>query len=84
MSDTTDTGGPAMPTDHDYNCEHGMFVPSAGMTLLDYFAGRALLTIAIPSHADKQVLKAHYESVALTCYDIAAVMVAEKRRREGE
>lgn len=53
-----------------------------GMTLLDYFAGEAMITAYSSSSlvTDADNLP---EVLAARCYDFAQAMVAEKRRREG-
>jgi cytochrome c len=74
---STDKGGAAFPvlppiilTDYPWLEE--------GMTLLDYFAGQALIACA-----DDFIKSAMpRSSMAREAYDIAAAMLAEKRRRE--
>lgn len=61
-----DTGGPAFPT-----------IPYAGMTLLDYFAGVAMM--ALRPHPDFPA-----EVIAETAYKVARAMLAEKKRLEAE
>lgn len=75
-----DTGGPAFPNsitedpsapgERLFPYEHGL----GGMTLLDWFAGQAL--------AGNLNDGAQLERIAKEGYDIAAAMVAEKRKRE--
>lgn len=75
-----DTGGPAFahgdPT-------HG---GSSGMTCLDWFAGKAFGYAHSPQHVCKLADEwgcGPSEALARICFDFAAAMVAEKRRRES-
>lgn len=70
-----DTGGPFMPT--IIVPQPGHFTSGRGseFTLLDYFAGQAILgLIAAELNADV---------IATTAYGIAQAMIAEKRRLEA-
>lgn len=67
---TTDNGGPAYPVPDD---------GSEGMTLLDWFAGQALVGLMTSQHTDANATE---EAFAGDAYAQAAAMVAEKRRRE--
>lgn len=51
---------------------------ATGMTLLDYFAGQA-----IGGMMARACVPPAY-GVASAAYDLAAAMIAEKRRREGQ
>ena len=66
------TGGPAYPCLGDeITCKQ------VGMTLLDYFAGQAMTYINTAGDYGPNI-----DEAAEDCYALAAVMVAEKRRRE--
>ena len=68
MSDKT--GGPAFP-------EAGL---CGGMTLLDYFAGQWITGyVACPNTQNMS-----HENAAKAAYVMAAAMLTEKSRREGE
>jgi len=80
---TEATGGSAFPLPTAYASE--------GITLLDFFAGQAI-DAAVPSDGSasdwhesqmKRLGITLHESIARDCYDLAAAMLAEKRRREG-
>ena len=77
MTNTNDTGGPAYPVTDEF----GIVIP--GMTMLDYAAveiaaqlAASLWPIDAKGHAIEDV-------VARSAYNVAAALVAEKRRREG-
>ena len=77
MSETTknkvDTGGFAFPvaaTEGDYTAD--------GMTLLDYFAAKAMQGFLISDPACQQ----SYAKTAYWAYEQARAMLAEKRRTE--
>lgn len=83
------TGGPAFPASevgidqfNDEGREIGcrVFPPSQGMTLLDWFAGQALVSLSVFT---AQQPHATVEDVAGDAYDIAEAMLAEKARREA-
>lgn len=67
----TDIGGRVFPL------QDNTIDGSEGITLLDYFAGQALMGNATAGIEGTDV--AH---VAGMCYEQAAAMIAEKRRRE--
>lgn len=72
MSDKkTDTGDKAFAA----YCDHG---GQTGMTLLDYFAGQYLAS------GQFDIMEYPEDVVASWAYDLAEVMIAEKRKREGE
>lgn len=96
-----DDGGMAFPLGTTFypdgrECDSAQY----GLTLLDYFAARALpgvlqnvaenAALAVKASGmnpmDKEVMREVLEEAnklaAKGCYDIAAAMVAEKRRRE--
>ncbi len=79
---TTDTGGNAYPETVTFTSENCPALPRAygceGMTLLDYFAGQVIVSLAaLPQYqAVDDCILAH------ASYSLAAAMVAEKRRRE--
>ena len=78
---TTDTGGTAFPQ-HPLETDVLLRNESAfqgGMTLLDYFAGQALSGFMANTTVDM-----HPKDMAECCYNTAAAMIAEKRRREGK
>jgi hypothetical protein len=80
-----DDGGPAFPVDCVIDEEDGM-------TLLDWFAGKAMQAFLTggASALDEIFMedprpeedRPSGELVAECCYDLAAALVAEKRRRE--
>ena len=83
---TFDDGGQAFPDPAP--CDDG----AQGMTLLDYFAGKALAGIlASPAYVEAMLEYARQarggkvagEILSNACYDYAAAMIAEKRRREA-
>jgi hypothetical protein len=94
MTDKHDTGGPAAPMtiirdaemkrvgeDHDtihyeMHGQESMTIP--GMTLLDWFAGQ------VAAQIQNSDLSLRSDSIAEQSYLVAAALVAEKRRREGE
>lgn len=79
MSDNRiDTGGPAYP----YMLAHIEQPHAAGMTLLDHFAGQALAGWS-ESHHRMNPFPDCADGMARVAYNIAAAMLAEKRRREG-
>lgn len=91
MSDTKFyDGGPAFPhTDLNQPLKSPAIT---GMTMLDWFAGQALVGwLAGPCQGDvlddydanTEEFAQHQKLVAETCYGYAESMVAEKRRREG-
>ena len=51
---TKDTGGPAFPCPDDFN-------PTAGMTLRDYFAAKAMQGLLDAAMAECEIAKAAYE-----------------------
>lgn len=74
-----DTGGRAFPT--QLGCDDGM-------TLRDWFAGKALMGLLATDlsgdvHGDTRELIGDYEQAAEVCYRYAAKFIAEKRRTEG-
>jgi hypothetical protein len=89
----TDNGGAAFPRPvGQTTSEFGSITQSfeqEGMTLLDWFAGKALEGMLANDElflaslqAAKKVDKDPSEFRASACYDLATAMVAEKRRRE--
>lgn len=73
MTQKHDDGGPAYP---------GVGISRRGMTLLDHFAGLAMQgELAAQSEEDGQWTD--FRLLARHCYNIAADMIEEKRRREG-
>ena len=84
----TDTGGKAYPSRELIRTlrDIGESAPEAtecldlGMTLLDWFAGQALMAFG-HRNISADLTDAQY---ALLAYDKAAAMVAEKRRRESD
>ena len=65
-----------------------------GMTLLDYFAGKALAGLTTipdergykenPQQTVEQWREELYAQDAKYCYELAKAMIAEKHRREGK
>lgn len=73
MTTKHDTGGPAWPSQRPCLCEQcGEAAAYGGMTLLDWFAGQAVAS------------GSGQRCTAEEIYTMAAALVAEKRRREGE
>jgi hypothetical protein len=77
-------GGPAFPLPRMVYENHidqtQVIRESAGMTLLDYFAGQALVGLLTGDHAwDEEV-----EQLAVLAYDQAECMLAEKAKREAK
>ena len=75
-----DDGGPAYPHDGQANY-------TGGMTLLDWFAGMALVAFLPADPRSNPFLsppgrRTLPEWIAKDAYDYAAAMIAEKRRRE--
>jgi len=73
-----DTGGPAFPVPP----EQSYAVDDTGMTLLDYFAGRAMQTV-LQCHF-KHNDEPNFGNVARWAYVQAEAMIAEKRRHEDD
>ena len=67
---TKDTGGPAFPESLDGKG------PFGGMTLLDYFAGQAVLSAPDYQRTCDPALTAKW------AYEVAAAMLVEKHNRE--
>lgn len=78
---TKDAGGPAFPGEVYSGTANGVkqFEPHSGMTLLDWFAGQALLGL-LSNPRTKHVIA---DEVSKNCYGMAKAMLAEKRKREG-
>jgi len=70
-----DDGGPAFPA-FDPRNSAGAYLPLGGMTLLDWFAGKALASRQVKIDDD------NVDSLAFDFYKMAVAMIAEKRRRE--
>lgn len=90
-----DDGGFAypQPLDGDGNPVGNVWLGAGGKTLLDWFAGQALVGwLAGPCAGDAlddydghpEGFAEHQTFVARSCYGYAEAMVAEKRRREGK
>ena len=77
MSDKT--GGPAFPVippmQPDGSSAAGYPFPGEGMTLLDYFAGQAMLFYASQDYVG-------YEEAAERSYDRAEAMLKEREKRK--
>lgn len=79
-------GGPAFPTTLTAD-QNGVSETISGMTLLDWFAGQVLMGNL--SYATINPMSGNWQEnardgeIAENCYDVAAAMIAEKRRREG-
>ena len=69
-----DDGGPAYPT----GIARDMPATMHGMTLLDWYAGQALIGLLMKGPFD------YDDGLAEVAYSYAADMVAEKRRRERD
>ncbi len=75
---TTKTGGSAFPVQdsEEYNGQRAQYA-EPGMTLLDHFAGQAL--IGFHAHPSNESLGSA-SGIACYCYGIAAAMIAERER----
>jgi hypothetical protein len=78
-----DNGGPAFPRPVGGDGYGATSDEAVGMTLLDYFAGQALVGMLAQWAVDDNATP-EYRHVALHAYTIASAMLAEKRRRERE
>ena len=89
MSDVVfDDGGQAYPVPLDDFRDWQRGHPAPGMTLRDYFAGKAMEGLIGPLYVmlnEGHNVDARAESFAMvrSAYDTAAAMIAEKRRREA-
>lgn len=81
-----DIGGPAYPEQGLSRDGAPSFEFEPGMTLLDWFAGQALIHIGGLFAAQEGVIPPDkfVRTVAEKTYELAAAMIAEKRRRESE
>lgn len=90
-------GGSAFPLpmtmDQGGNFHHSGEHPDriGGMTLLDWFAGKALAgwvstlgDVVDDYDGEPEAFYQHTEAVAQLCYDYGVAMIAEKQKREGE
>jgi hypothetical protein len=85
------TGGWAFPTITTDSPEVASYVDDPGMTLLDYFAAKAMQSIVTVSCStvveaaaqDGLEFERKEQAVAYVAYGFAEAMVAEKRRRES-
>lgn len=86
MTDEYDDGGPAFPGGcilSETNVDRG-FPVNSGISVLDYFAGRALVgELACQDDERMGAYSAPYNDLAGTCYDIATEMLAERKRRQA-
>ncbi len=75
---TKDTGGPAYPQQRYLNPE------SEGMTLLDYYGGNAMMGLirGNTSLEGDTTTIINADQLSSMAYQIAAAMIAEKRRSE--
>ena len=67
MSNTNTNGGPAFPVYDD----HGRYVNGGGMTLRDYFAGRAMQSYLLDKDRDSFT----FEQWAQASYEMADAML---------
>ena len=90
--DKIDTGGAAFPEDRIERGGDSAYtklekVHDSGMTLLDYFAGQALVGfLNHPVDLARLASKRHLpedRTVATASYEMAQAMIAEKRRLEA-
>ncbi len=72
---SNETGGPAFP--QDLQGRRGDDPELQGMTLLDYFAGQALAGML--SNSESKFTN-RFSGYAECAYDLAAAMLAERRR----
>jgi hypothetical protein len=77
-----DDGGPAFSTSYYTVNDDHLANHRPGMTLLDYFA--AHLSTVLWRNAYSHAIEEKKEDFAKQCYDIAAAMIEEKRRRENK
>lgn len=75
---SANTGGPAFPLAASTGDPRDGVYCQNGMTLLDWFAGKALEGLLA-----NPLTRASEETVASAAWDQAAAMLAEKLRREG-
>ena len=87
MNTQTNDGGPAFPRPASEYEPNGMrtdgkiaAVPFTGMTLRDYFAGKAMEGIIKSAMA----FNAPKSSIAFDSYEIADAMLAARERKEGD
>lgn len=76
-------GGPAFPLTDDAMREDMTtpYEPMRGMSLRDYFAGKALPgVIADPWYAEQEDVPFDAASIAADCYMIADAMLAEREK----
>jgi len=82
-----DTGGEAYPRNEGHYEDEAWVENPPGMTLLDHFAGQALVgELACQDEEDVGMYSSNEGCGVLLagrCYTFAAAMVAEKRRREA-
>jgi len=71
MSDRIDDGGPAFPV-QEFHPDGLPATLTLGMTLRDYFAGRALLTLNVMSYGPA--------AAAMYAYAVADAMLAERAK----
>lgn len=71
-----DNGGNVFP-------DSGRLMHEPGMTLLDYFAGKAMASIMTHDAPTHKGPRDAYEDMVRASYEIASTMIAEKRRLES-
>ena len=70
-----DDGGPAFPM-------HERDDALSGMSLLDWFAGKELEAMGTESFLPREDRRTQARAKAVWAYEVADVMIEEKRRRE--
>lgn len=82
MSNIGHNGGPAFPFRYDYD---GMPEVSPGMTLRDWFAGQALMSLPHLCAHDTLLNGITFEQhIARNTYKIADAMLAERKKGGAE
>lgn len=76
--DKINTGGPAFPAQFDFSQQDDLS-RQEGMTLRDYFAGQALMTIESFFHKDNNPLSP--EEAAVAAYEVADAMIKQSHNR---
>jgi hypothetical protein len=76
---TTETGGPAFPCEVLGIDGHGEYMPLQGMTLRDYFAGKAMEGI-LASNTEHEHEDAHiFDAIAEAAYKMADAMLKARK-----
>lgn len=86
---STDTGGPAFPGGSSFvmgvtESSRPIRVDTGGVTLLDWFAGQALMAMGEIDVEPCEAEDEWFDDLADASYRCARAMLAEKRRREAK